>query len=362
MKTFENVNKPLMWTTALLLTAMLAGCGGNDGAPGAPGEPGAPGTPGTPGTPAPGANPGAVNLGSAASYALTTSSGLTTTGVANFGGNVAMDAPTQTCMATPVASGVTATQDSCGMEAASGVPATTNIDVINPPITATPTGLTITGTTIRYDILNSAAFNATVRAVKDDVHAAYLDAARRVGGVALPGPYGSSYLDGITLSPGVYGNMGYYMYLDDGQTLTLDGGGNPNAVWIFQAFALSVSGSTVACTGGNTAPVVCTPTQVKLVNGALARNVFWEVGTPNVFGDGDGGVNFYAGAADAPAENDTIFKGTILAGSSVTFNGGSTAVEGRVLAGAELSGTPNVSGGAVTTTAGTGPVTVTLPK
>jgi len=54
--------------------------------------------------------------------------------------------------------------------------------------------------------------------------------------------------------------------------------------------------------------------------------------------------------------------GTIMAGNSVTFAGG-TAVTGRVLAGADLLGSPNSqTGGTVTTTGGsTGPVTVTLP-
>ncbi len=50
-------------------------------------------------------------------------------------------------------------------------------------------------------------------------------------------------------------------------------------------------------------------------------------------------------AATGPVENNTIFKGTILAGSSVTFAGG-TALEGRVLAGANLLGTPNTQTGA----------------
>ncbi|MFZ3136330.1 MAG: hypothetical protein WA126_02935, partial [Thermodesulfovibrionales bacterium] len=66
-------------------------------------------------------------------------------------------------------------------------------------------------------------------------------------------------------------------------------------------------------------------------------------------------------AATGPVENNTIFKGTILAGRTVTFAGG-TAVEGRVLAGANLLETPNILAGEVTVTGGsTGPVTVTLP-
>jgi hypothetical protein len=146
------------------------------------------------------------------------------------------------------------------------------------------------------------------------------------------------------------------MTLGSGETLTLDAQGDANAVWIFQVgSSLTVTGSTVA--GG------VTPTQVVLKNGALARNVFWQVGTPRTIAQAPIGGDVSFPAATGLAGNNTIFKGTILAGNSVTFAGG-TDVEGRVLAGADLLNTPNTqTGGAVTTTAGsTGPVTVSLPQ
>ncbi len=286
-------------------------------------------------------------------YALTTSSGLTTSGVATFGGNVAMDAPTSTCTATPASVMATTTPpaiDSCGLD-------TTTADTTNPAV-ANPLGLTITGTTIRYFLTNGAPFNATVRAVKDAANAAWLDAFGRTGGTLVAGP---GALGGKILLPGVYTSLST-MTLGDGETLTLDAGaGNANAataVWIFQVGTdMTITGSTVACT---ILPTVCTPTQVVLKNGALARNVFWQVGTPTNPATGNGDVSFPA--ATGPVENNTIFRGTILAGRSVTFAGG-TAVEGRVLAGATLLGTPNGLAGAVTTSAGsTGPVTVSLPQ
>ena len=364
MNRLENMSKPLVWSTALLLTAIVAGCGGSTGAagtPGAQGNPGIPGIPGVsgvPGTPAPSTAPGAVNLLSAASYALTTSAGATfsigsASGVPNsamIGGNVAMDAPTSACTSTPAASAVG--QDSCGLS--------TGVDITNAAFN-TAGGLAITGTTIRYNpgtTGNSAAFNATVRAVKADVNTAWNDAFNRLGGILIPGP---GALGGRVLPPGIYSSLST-MTLGSGETLTLDAGaGNANAasaVWIFQVGSdMTITGSTVACTG--TAPPVCQPTQVVLLNGALAKNVFWQVGTPTTAA-ANGTVSFPA--ATGPVQNNTIFKGTILAGSSVTFAGG-TALEGRVLAGANLLGTPNTqTGGAVTTTGGsTGAVTVTLP-
>jgi hypothetical protein len=217
--------------------------------------------------------------------------------------------------------------------------------------------LTITGTTIRYNpvsAVNTDPFNVTVRAVKNAVNAAWVDAFNRVGGASVPGALG-----GLTLAPGVY-KSGSTMILGSGETLTLDAGaGNANAataVWIFQV------GTDLTVTGGTSAP-----TRVVLANGALARNVFWQVGTPRSAAGAPIGGNVTFPAATGPAANNTIFKGTILAGNTVTFAGG-TAVEGRVLAGADLldgSGTPpnTQTGGAVITTAGsTGGVTVTLPQ
>jgi hypothetical protein len=150
------------------------------------------------------------------------------------------------------------------------------------------------------------------------------------------------------------------MVLGSGETLTLDAYGNANGVWLFQVgSSLTITGSNTACT----LPLVVCPTQVVLLNGAQAKNVFWQVGTPSLSGAltaGGGDVSFPA--ATGPVQNNTIFVGTILAGNSVTFAGG-TAVTGRILAGAGLAGIPNNQTGGTVTTAGgsTGPVTVTLP-
>lgn len=339
MSRLENISKPLIWSAALLLTAIVAGCGGGGGY-------GAPASGGTAGSPAP------VNLLSASTYALTTSAGLTAslgsasgvpgvTNSATFGGNVAMDAPTQSCSSTPNAATAGADGNTCGM--ANDTTLAFNI----------PNGLAVTGTTIRYAATNTPTFDATVRAVKNDVNTAWKDAISRTSSAGVPGP---GALGGLTLSPGVYSSVST-MTLGSGETLTLDAGGNANAVWIFQVgSSLTITGSTVACT---TNPVVCTPTQVKLINGALARNVFWQVGAPGAAGQGN--VSFPA--ATGPVQNNTLFNGTILAGGDVTFGGG-TAVVGRVLAGADLLGTPNTqTGGAVSATGGsTGAVTVTLPQ
>jgi hypothetical protein len=81
--------------------------------------------------------------------------------------------------------------------------------------------------------------------------------------------------------------------------LTLDGGGDPNAVWIFQI----VSSLTTAA--GNS--------QVILSNGGNSHNVFWQVGSSATLG------------------TNTIFAGTIMAQASITLTTGAT-LNGRALA------------------------------
>jgi hypothetical protein len=267
-----------------------------------------------------------------------------------------MDAPVSTCTSVPAAAtssvapvvvGI-AQLDSCGLEV--GL-----IDTINPPVNI-PNGLNITGQTVRYFATNSAAFNAKVRAVKTALNAAWMGASQQVGATLIPGP---GALGGLHLTPGIYKSAST-MVLGSGETLTLDAFGNANAVWLFQVgSSLTITGSTVACTP---LPVVCTPTQIVLLHGAQAKNVFWQVGTPRMADGAPLGGDVSFPAATGPIQNNTIFVGTIMAGNSVTFAGG-TQVTGRILAGADLQGATNTqTGGTVTTTGGsTGSVVVNLP-
>ena len=66
---------------------------------------------------------------------------------------------------------------------------------------------------------------------------------------------------GQTLSPGIYTSPTTMVVTTD---LTLDAQQNANATWIFQA------GTTLATAAA---------TKIKLINGANASNVFWQVQT-----------------------------------------------------------------------------------
>lgn len=117
-----------------------------------------------------------------------------------------------------------------------------------------------------------------------------------------------SDLGGKTLTAGVYCNAGGLFELTSG-SLTL---------FIFQA-ATSVSTSTA--------------TSIILTGGALAENVFWQVGTALSTG------------------TSSSFVGTVLAGTSITL-GSSSSLTGRALAQAAFAAT---SGNTITSFAGSSP-------
>ncbi|AXC13235.1 Antifreeze protein [Acidisarcina polymorpha] len=102
-------------------------------------------------------------------------------------------------------------------------------------------------------------------------------------------------LGGKTLTPGVY------CLATSGTvtgTLTLDAGGNPNAVWVFKV------GSTVTTAASSS---------VNLINSAQQHNVFWQVGSSVTLGTG------------------SKFQGEVLALTSISFNSGASLL-GRALA------------------------------
>ena len=96
-------------------------------------------------------------------------------------------------------------------------------------------------------------------------------------------------LGGRTLKPGLYkSTSGLAVSSGD---LTLDAGGNANAVWVFQM-----------ATGLN----MTTGRKVFLTHGAKAQNVFWAVGSSATFGTG---CSFYG--------NLIVYKSISLATGSV---------------------------------------------
>jgi hypothetical protein len=120
--------------------------------------------------------------------------------------------------------------------------------------------------------------------------AAYIDAAGRTGGSSVAGDLaGQTFVSGVYASTSSLANTG---------DVTLDAKGDPSAIFIFQIASTLTTGSG---------------SHVLLVNGATACNVYWQVGSSATLG------------------TNSIFKGNILALSSITITTG-VNFEGRALA------------------------------
>ena len=135
-----------------------------------------------------------------------------------------------------------------------------------------------------------AADSAALQA-QADLTAAYNNAAARTVTATVP-----TELGGTTLTVGVYNSAAGTFGITG--TLTLDAQGDPNAVFIFQAASTLITASA---------------SNVNLVNGAQASNVFWVVGSSATLGTG------------------STLQGSILARTSITVTTG-TVLNGRALA------------------------------
>lgn len=146
-----------------------------------------------------------------------------------------------------------------------------------------PGECTLTGTT---ELATPVAATA-----QTDLTAAYLALQAQACNVTVT----PADLGGRTLAPGVYcaaAAMGVT------GTVTLDGQGNTNAVWVFQVGSALTTSTTA---------------DIALIGGAQARNVYWQVGSSATLGTG------------------TTFRGNILALQTITLNNTATML-GRALA------------------------------
>ena len=151
-------------------------------------------------------------------------------------------------------------------------------------ITGFPPG-TVTGGTVH-------ATDAVAAQAQADLTTAYNFAASEAVDAVLTG----QDLGGLTLLPGVY------FFASTAQltgTLTLNGLGNPNSVFVFQI------GSSLTTASASS---------VAFINGGNGDSVFWQVGSSATLG------------------TTTAFAGNILALASITLNTGATIECGRALA------------------------------
>ncbi len=180
------------------------------------------------------------------------------------------------------------TADSFAVLAGAGI-TNTGATTLTGDIGTFPT-TTITGSsTITINGTNHGGDSVT-QSAKTDLVTAYNSAAGQTSTNAISGDLG-----GQTLVAGVYTSSSSIGLTG---ALTLNGAGDANSVFIFQA------GSSLTTASGSS---------VVLTNGAQACNVFWQVGSSATIGTG------------------SSFVGTIIALTSITLTTGAT-VSGRALA------------------------------
>jgi hypothetical protein len=196
------------------------------------------------------AGPTSVGLGTADSFAILAGTGITNTGPTTISGDV----------------GSYATTSETGFAACPAADC-----------------VTLTGTNHAGDAVTQGAKSALSTA---------FDTAFGKGPVTTT----THLLGGQTLVAGVYNAGGFTLDLTG--TLTLDGQGDANSVWVFQ---------------GTSDLVTASASSVSFINGGQPCNVFWQVTSTATLGSG------------------SSFAGTILALTSITMAAGVT-LNGRALA------------------------------
>ena len=140
---------------------------------------------------------------------------------------------------------------------------------------------------------NRVTYPVLLTAAVSDMETAYTDAAGRIQPDFTE--LGAGNIDGMTLRSGLY-KWGTPVLIPTG--VTLDGQGNPNAVFIFQiAQTLNVGNGAI----------------VTLTGGAQAKNIFWQVAGATTLG------------------TTAAFKGIILSATMIALQTGAT-LDGRALA------------------------------
>lgn len=240
----------------------------------------------------------AINLRGVASFGIASRAGMTSTGVTVVKGDVALY-PLAVCT------------DSTGN---SGASQTCLVKTY-----ASPTGLTVNGSI--YWAGDPFDNGGTANSVSNDLNIAWTEARNKVD---TQGAIAADEMGGKTFIPGVYHNAN--LGLMAGGLAQLDAQNDANAIFIFKVDSSFVDSGTLLL-----------PSEIRLINGAQARNVWFVTGLDLTIGQG------------------TKWNGSILAGRTATILNGSTVL-GRVLAGATGAGAITLTGAAAPSV-----TTITVP-
>jgi hypothetical protein len=268
MNRFENITKPLRWLMALLLAAIVAGCGGGNGVPGFATGPGS-------GSGPAGASP---DIKTASTYGIIAGAGVTLNGSASIIGDLAID-PANSLTGTGTVSGTINNGGALAHQA-------------------------------RLD-QNAAFTDASTRSAHACSITANLSVAQGAcsGYAITPGTNSTvGIVTAATYEPGLY-STGSTIGLAN--KMILDAKGNQDAVFIFK------SGSAITTS---------TSSVVILTGSAQAKNVWWVAPAGATLGV----TSTFAGTVLADTGPVVVDNGTTVAGrlfsntAAATVNTGST--------------------------------------
>lgn len=285
MSNLASIRHPSRPFLALALTVFLAGCG-SDGLDPILGVPG------------PAVAPGPVNLGTASTYGIAATAGVTNTPTApitHIEGDVILS-PLDQCNAVTV-------DNAGGFGLCGGSPPTISNGVV---VTDSYPDAGITSAAVRADM--NTAFLLITPPAGPPAAGSLGGAVNLPAGTTLGAPAGNPYVQNDNwFVPGIYQSLTSILITGD---LTLDAQGDPNAAFFFQSSSSIGMASSINPAGRS---------RILLINGAKASNVYWQA------------------ASDVTLGSYSEFQGNILAAGNITMVTGATSC-GRLFAGAWVGG------------------------
>ena len=276
MNKIESFSKPLFWSTAVVLSVILAGCGGSSSSSGSAGS----------GTGSVCSGTGCVDLGTAANYVILDEATVTYTPIATVSstpkitGNIGIS-PAAASFITGFA---------LNLPAGGSYSTSTLVNgKVYAPGYAPPTPA---------DLTTAVANKNTAYTAAAGMATAGGGLAGGTPGVACPG---AGALGGITLTPGVYTCSTQALSIGTGTVVTLSGAG----VYVIK----TTQGLTQAAN-----------TSVNLTNGALPENVFWQVTGSVSIGSGAHMEGVILSATDITLVTSATVKGRLLARTGVLMD------------------------------------------
>jgi hypothetical protein len=267
MNRFDNISKPLMWSTTILLAAIAAGC--SDGSSSGPTT-----TITQPGSICSGTS--CVNLGTAGNYAILANTGIDTSpGASVITGNIA------------TGPGVTST-------------AITGFALTLPAASPYATSAQVSGKVYAYDYAPPTPTEVNTASL--DMGTAYTAAAGMApaGGGLITACPGTGALGGQTITPGVY-TCSVAISITSDVTLS----GSATDVWVIR----TTQGLSQAAA-----------THVLLSGGALPQNVFWQVADAVTIGSTAQFKGIILGKTAISFGNASSINGRLLAQTAVNLN------------------------------------------